>query len=175
MTRGRLTQRLECHLHTVEVTGSNPVSPTGQTITLGLSRVRSSRRFVRCFQATPIRRAPGILRSVPSVGSNGDCATSAATGPSRLAVSVLIFRPGSRFRGLELFSTSFRGGQSIVTRSADVFRCGSCQQPRSRFTVGIGKAVDGVQDSFGQRDVDGSPFPRLANVGYSSGRVAKRS
>ena len=24
---GRLTQRLECHLHTVEVTGSNPVSP----------------------------------------------------------------------------------------------------------------------------------------------------
>ncbi len=24
--KGRLTQRLECHLHTVEVTGSNPVS-----------------------------------------------------------------------------------------------------------------------------------------------------
>src|SRR5581483_7924769 len=25
---GRLTQRLECHPHTVEVTGSNPVAPT---------------------------------------------------------------------------------------------------------------------------------------------------
>lgn len=25
---GRLTQRLECHSYTVEVTGSNPVSPT---------------------------------------------------------------------------------------------------------------------------------------------------
>ena len=25
---GRLTQRLECHLHTVEVIGSNPISPT---------------------------------------------------------------------------------------------------------------------------------------------------
>ena len=27
-TVGRLTQRLECHPHTVEVTGSNPVAPT---------------------------------------------------------------------------------------------------------------------------------------------------
>ena len=25
--QGRLTQRLECHPHTVEVTGSNPVPP----------------------------------------------------------------------------------------------------------------------------------------------------
>ena len=27
LTYGRLTQRLECHPHTVEVTGSNPVPP----------------------------------------------------------------------------------------------------------------------------------------------------
>ena len=36
--KGRLTQRLECHLHTVEVTGSNPVSL--------ISRFRGSADFM---------------------------------------------------------------------------------------------------------------------------------
>ena len=36
---GRLTQRLECHLHTVEVTGSNPVSPIFRTTVVPLAMV----------------------------------------------------------------------------------------------------------------------------------------
>ena len=36
--KGRLTQRLECHLHTVEVTGSNPVSPIFQPLFFAVFR-----------------------------------------------------------------------------------------------------------------------------------------
>lgn len=44
---GRLTQRLECHLHTVEVTGSNPVSPIRCKYMLD-RRLRSLVRRNRC-------------------------------------------------------------------------------------------------------------------------------
>ena len=36
---GRLTQRLECHPHTVEVTGSNPVTPISYLHFLTLSLI----------------------------------------------------------------------------------------------------------------------------------------
>ena len=58
-TPGRLTQRLECHPHTVEVTGSNPVPPIRLTTNPGPNR-QFSRQFSALCTATSVSLKGGF-------------------------------------------------------------------------------------------------------------------
>jgi hypothetical protein len=68
-TCGALNSAVECHLHTVEVIGSNPVAPTIKSITCSvLARLSAQLRQIARWAAVVARTSPEVFRASDSNG-----------------------------------------------------------------------------------------------------------